>query len=135
MDRVLLIGAAVATGLAQRAHAGAVEALPEHDRDVMYVLLRGQIVALVLILAIVPIELLRMRLASGSALAAALPALVGLFATILLWFVRRRAHRVYELATDDDAQVERARGLQRHALHAFVAGAVVWTGLLVYKIV
>ncbi len=136
VEQLLLIGAGLVTAVSHRQHEGAVDALPEPDRGTVRVLLRDQRIALVLLLVVVPLEIARARLLSGSVAASAVPAAIGMVAALYLWRVRRHAYRIYELGTEDGKveQVRRARDLQRHALVSFCASAVLWGGLLLYKI-
>jgi hypothetical protein len=133
-DRVVLIAALVVTFVAQKAHESAVDALPPRERDTMRELLRRQSVVLALYAAIVASELARSRLGLTIVPATAPPA-IGLVAATILFLIRRRAHRVYELAAEDGdhGQIRRSRELQRRALLAFGASGALWGGLLLLR--
>lgn len=135
-EKVLLGICLLGTLLVQKKHEAAVDALPDSEREVVRELLRSQVLVLVLFLFVIGLEIARLRTGQTSAAARGAPACIGLVGAFVHFFIRRRAHNIYELAAAEHEPERRARAcnLQRRAMSAFIVSTALWMGVLVHRV-
>ena len=135
-DQYILGVALIPVFIIHQVQQKAIENLPEEEQTVFEELLKPLWLSVVLIGLVILAESARLATGADSRLYRLVPPLLGFAATLLAFGIRRRAYRIYELATEanDKSRVSEARALMRKATWSFVGSSALWIGILLHRL-